>query len=154
MVSHCFHGFPFTMVKHTSQLCRERQSASIFTTRVYILAHGSCHWLRTGQWRKCHREWPSMEASSSRGDETETNHNHVHSCSFQQRSAHDLLPSLCDFSRGTTFKDHKSCKCHQSLTKAICPESSLCDQVHSSSPDSRCRDPFLCIYLLQVVCGL
>lgn len=51
----------------------------------------------------------------------------VHSCSFLKGSAHDLFPSSCDFSGGgTTFKDHKSCKCHQSLTKAICPESSFC----------------------------
>lgn len=119
--------------RYFSELYRERQRASISTTLAYNLAHGSCHRLRAGQWTKCHRERPSMEAPSNRSDETEMNHDHVPSCSFQQGSAHDLFPSMCDFSRGTTFKDHKSCKCHQSLTRAICPESSLCGQVHSSS---------------------
>lgn len=96
----------------------------ISITLAYILAHGPCHWLRAGRWTKCHRVPASTAAASSRSDETEMNHNDVHSCSFQRGSAHDLFPSSCDFSGGTTFKDHKSCKCHQSLTKAICPESS------------------------------
>ncbi len=82
MVKHCFYGLPFTR-KHLSELHRERQSASISTTLDYILAHGSCHRLRAGQRRKCHREQPSMEAPSSRSDETEMNHDDVHSCSFR-----------------------------------------------------------------------
>lgn len=53
----------------------------------------------------------------------------------------------------TTFKDHKSCKCHQSLTKAICPESpplsvrSESSAARRQGPDSDCRHPSPWIHL-------
>lgn len=82
-------------LEDTRMGCREKDRVPPSSTLVYILAHGCCQRLRAGHWAECHDERPSMEAPSSRSDETEMNHDHFHSCCFQQGSAHDFsLPCM------------------------------------------------------------
>lgn len=80
----------YSWLEDTRMGCREKDRVPPSSTLVYILAHGCCQWLRAGHWAECHEERPSMEAPSSRSDETEMNHDHFHSCCFQQGPAHDF----------------------------------------------------------------
>lgn len=91
-----FYGLWFTR-RHFRELYRERQSASISTTLDYILAHGSCQWLRAGQWTKCHRENGSAQ-QQERWDRDESR-----PCPFLQLSARIspwLIPLLVWLQQG------------------------------------------------------
>lgn len=136
-------------LEDTRMGCREKDRVPLSSTLVYILAHGCCHWLRAGHWKKCHDERPSMGLQAAGA--------------MRQRWITTIfIPAAFSKDQPTTFpflvplqQEHDLQRSQILQVSPVINQSNMSSfygQVHHrQKPDSHCQHPLAYICLLQVL---